>query len=195
MSTTIEADHAADRLYTPEDLLRMPDGERYELVDGHLKEPDVSALSSWVEGKLLRAISQHSDDNRLGWVFTSGNLYRCFPHRPNLIRKPDVSFIARERAGAELLAARIVTIAPDLAVEVISPNDEAEDLEIKVRDYLAAGVRLVWLVFPIARLGRVHRIDGTIAGLGEDDHLDGEDVLPGFRVRLGDCFPTLPEAA
>ena len=195
MSTTIEAEHAPERLYTPEDLLRMPDGERYELVDGHLKEPDVSVMSSWVEGEIQARLREHCRAEGLGYVLTASNMYRCFPHRPNLIRKPDVSFIARERAGAELWETRIVTIAPDLAVEVISPNDQAEDLEIKVRDYLEAGVRLVWLVFPIARLGRVHRIDGTIAGLGEDDHLDGEAVLPGFRVRLGDLFPTPPGAA
>ena len=185
MRTTIDP----DRLYTPEDLLLMPDGERFELVDGHLVEPNVSTLSSLVESSINFSIVSYNRSHQLGWVFTASNMYRCFPHRPGLIRKPDVSFIRADRAGPELLESRIVTIAPDLAVEVISPNDEAEDVEIKVRDYLRAGVRLVWAVFPIARSARVHRPDGTIAGLDEEDELDGEDVLPGFRCRLGDVFP------
>jgi Uma2 family endonuclease len=185
MSTVIEP----DRLYTPDDLLQMPEGERFELVDGHLVEPNVSTLSNWVEGKLYGRIDDHCESNDLGWAFTSGNMYRCFPHRPSLIRKPDVSLIGRGRAGAEILDTRIVTIAPDLAVEVISPNDEAEDLEIKVRDYLRAGVALVWLIFPIARSARVHRPDGSISGLAEEDDLDGEAVIPGFRCRLGELFP------
>jgi Uma2 family endonuclease len=185
MSAVIEP----DRIYSPDDLLRMPGGERYELVDGHLVEPNVSTLSSLVETRVLSRLGAFCESNDLGWVFSSTNMYRCFPHRPNLIRKPDASFIRRARLGPELLDSGIVTIAPDLSIEVISPNDEAEDLEIKVRDYLRAGVALVWLIFPIARSARVHRLDGSISGLAEEDDLDGEAVIPGFRCRLGELFP------
>ena len=190
MSVTIET----DRLYTPDDLLGMPDGERFELIDGHLVEPNVSVLSNWVDGELLYWIRTYLKSNAIGWLFTSGNMYRCFPHKPNMIRKPDMSFIRRERFRAEDYAANIATTAPDLAVEIVSPNDEAEDLEIKIGDYQEAGIPLVWIIYPIARTARVHRLDGTITGIKEADELDGEDVLPGFRCRLGDLFPTPPKS-
>ena len=182
----------SERLYSVEEYLALPDAERFELVDGHLSEPPVSTLSSWVEGEFLAMLREHVMKSRLGWVFTSSNLYRCFPDRPDQIRKPDVSFIARDRFGPEHFASRIVTIAPDLAVEVVSPNDKAEDLERKVHDYLLAGVRLVWLVFPEARLGRVHRPDGSANLLTIEDAFDGESVLPGLRLPLLDLFSTIP---
>lgn len=185
MSTAIEP----DRLYTPDDLLKLPDGERFELVDGHLVERNVSSYSSMVEVAVQWALFDYNRTKKLGWVFSATNMYRCFPHRPNLIRKPDASFILRDRAGVDEINTNIVTIAPDLAVEIISPNDEAEEMEIKTRDYLRAGVRLIWVIFPVARAARVHRLDGSIAGLAEGDDLDGEDVLPGFRCRLGDVLP------
>lgn len=179
-----------ERRYTPDELLLMPDGDRYELVDGHLVEPNVSAISNAVEAKLCGKLEQFNEAGSHGWVFTSGDMYRCFPHRPNLIRKPDVSFLRSDRAGIDLFRRRIVTIGPDLAVEVVSPNDEAEELEIKIDDYLKAGVRLAWVIYPVARKARVFRRDGSIVGLSEVDELDGEDVSPGFRVSLGALIPT-----
>jgi Uma2 family endonuclease len=191
MSTAIDA----SRLYTPEEMLKLPDSERYELVDGHLVEPNVSTLSVFVEGMIHARLLQHCQHEGAGWVFPSGNLYRCFPWRPRLIRKPDASFIRADRLTIEQLNEESwTTIAPDLAVEVVSPNDEAEDLEGRLHDFLRAGVRLLWVVYPKARTARVLRPDGTGGQLGEDDALDGEDVLPGFRCRLGDLFPPRPSA-
>ena len=190
MSATLDT----QRLYTPDELLALPDGERYELVDGQLVEPNVSNLSNLLESRLHMQISTFIATNSLGLSFTSSGMYRCFPHRPNQIRKPDISFIRGERLSPEIYSASYVTIAPDLAVEIVSPNDEAEDLEIKIGDYRKAGIRLIWIIYPIARTARVHRLDGTIVGLEEGDEFDGEDVLPGFRCRLGDLFPTPPKA-
>lgn len=183
-----------ERLYTPDELLDLPDGERYELVDGHLVEPNVSTLSNWVEGRLYLQVGSFVESKGLGLSFTSSSMYRCFPHRPNLIRKPDISIIRQVRFSAADISGSYLKTAPDLAVEIVSPNDEAEDLEIKIGDYRKAGVRLIWIIFPIARTARVHRLDGTIVGVEESDDLDGEDVLPGFRCRLGDLFPTPPKA-
>ncbi len=184
MSTIIDF----ERHYTPEELQNLPDADHYELVDGHLVEPRMSTTSSRVTTKLIIRVGQYSEASQLGEVFESSNMYRCFPHRPNIIRKPDLSFIRRDRFRSQYLEQNILTIAPDLAVEVISPNDDAEDLEIKVFDYLKAGVQLVWLIFPIARLGRVHQHDGLIKSITEDQVLDGLDVLPGFQCQLSEVL-------
>jgi Uma2 family endonuclease len=191
MSTVIDP----DRLYTPEDLLTLPDGDRYELVDGHLVEPNVSNLANDVEAELVAVLRTFCKSSGLGRAFASGNMFRCFPWRPGLIRKPDASFIRTDRLTFDQLnEGGWFTMAPDLAVEVVSPNDEAEELEAKLRDYLRAGVQLLWVVFPKARLARVLRPDGPDLRLNEDEILDGEDILPGFRCRLGDLFPPRPEA-
>jgi Uma2 family endonuclease len=81
-----------------------------------------------------------------------------------------------------------VTGAPDLAVEVLSPSDRILDLQQKVRDYLDAGARLVWLVAPQAQTVTVYRADGSAQLLRDQDTLGGEDVLPGLSIPLSDVF-------
>src|SRR4051794_14117055 len=89
--------------YTPEDLLTMADGDRYELVDGYLVERDMGLKSSWVGGRLVHLASGYCDANGLGWVLPADASYQCFPYRPNLVRKPDMSFIRRGRLPGEEL--------------------------------------------------------------------------------------------
>jgi Uma2 family endonuclease len=178
----------AKPLITPDDLLKMPDGDRYELVDGHLVERDMGQESSYVGTRLSFFITRFCEDHPLGWVFGADNGYQCFPDRPNLVRRPDVSFVRLGRYPDNKLPEGYSTIPPDLAVEVISPNDLAYEIEEKVAEYLHAGVRLVWVVRPKSRTVLVHRADGTIQALREDDELDGEGVIPGFRCRVGALF-------
>lgn len=185
MSTVAEQRQVA----TPEDLLAKSKDRSYELVDGELLEVSVSALSSLVAMKLGRRLEEHSDQAGLGWVFSSEALYRCFPWKPNLIRKPDLSFVRMKRLAPEQLAEGFIQVAPDLAAEVVSPNDLASELERKLAEYRRAGVRLIWVIHPETRTAHVHRADGPPRDLAEDDEFDGEDVLPGFRCRLGDLIP------
>jgi Uma2 family endonuclease len=79
-------------------------------------------------------------------------------------------------------------MAPDLAVEVVSPNDRANDVQEKVGEYLAAGTRLVWVLWPRSRSVSVHAGRGVTHELGPDEELDGGEVLPGFRVRVANLF-------
>lgn len=182
-------------LVTPEDLLAMPDSVSYELVDGHLVERNVSVLSSLVAAELVRLIGNHCRAEKLGRVFSPDLGYRCFPDRPSRVRKPDVSFVRLDRMPAESLGKGYSDVAPDLAVEVISPNDLAEDVERKLGEYCGVGVPLVWIIYPAVRAARVHRLDGTTAYLLAEDHLDGGDVLPGLRIRLADLLPEPAAAA
>jgi Uma2 family endonuclease len=179
---------ATKTTYTPEDLLAMPDEKNYELVDGHLVERKMSTLSSWVAGELHFQIRSYCRTNPLGWVLPEGTGYQCFP-TPNKVRKPDVSFVRQERLPANASMEGYLTIAPELAVEVISPHDLASEIDQKVVEYLGAGVLLIWVISPAVRTVRVHRADGTLSWLQEDDEISGEDILPGFRCRVGAIFP------
>jgi Uma2 family endonuclease len=178
--------------YTPDDLLTMPDGDRYELVDGQLVERSMGAESSFVAARLSRLVGNHNEDRQLGWVLGADCGYQCFPGQPLQVRKPDVSFVRFGRLPGERLPEGHVKIAPDLAVEVLSPNDLVYDTDQKIEDYLAAGVGLVWVVHPVSRTLLIYRADGSIQGLRQNDELSGEAVLPGFRCRVGDIFPPRP---
>lgn len=175
--------------YSPEDLLALSDGERYELVDGNLVERNVSAISSDVAMELGSLLRTHCKANRPAWVLGADCGYQCFPGHTNKVRKPDVSVILRERLPLEQASRGFVTIAPDLVVEVVSPHDLAYDLEQKVQDYLDAGVKLVWVVNPPTRTAFVYRADGSIVGLRASEELDGESILPGFRCKVESLFP------
>ncbi|MGH7200569.1 MAG: Uma2 family endonuclease [Planctomycetaceae bacterium] len=177
------------RRYTPEDLLTMPDGDRYELIDGHLLELEMNAMSSLVGLKLNRRIDNFVEAHALGWAFQADCTYQCFPHRPGLVRRPDGSFIRRGRLPREQLERGHVRVSPDLAIEVVSPNDLAAELEAKILDYFLAGVRLVWVVYPESRTLIVHRPGGSMQRLRERDDLCGEEVLPGFTCRIAELFP------
>lgn len=178
--------------YTPDDLLAMPDGDRYELVDGELVERDMSGLSSEVARKLAGRAGMFADEQGLGHTFGPDCGYQCFPFDPGRVRGPDASFIRADRISAEELESGHISVAPDLAVEVISPNDQAFELNRKIEEYLRAGVRLVWVIDPLSRTVDVYRPQGSDNRLREHDELSGEDVLPGFRCPVRELFPIRP---
>lgn len=175
---------------TPDDLLNMPDGARFELIDGHLVERDMGSRSSYIGGELFRLLGNYCRKNRLGWTLPADCSYQCFPEDPNRVRRPDASFIRLGRLPGEIPPEGHTRIAPDLVVEVISPNDLDYETDRKVEQYLRAGVSLVWVVNPDVRTVLIYRADGSIHGLREQGELDGEGVLPGFRCRVGDLFIT-----
>ena len=179
----------AQQTYTPDDLLAMPDRKKYELVDGQLVERHMSQLSNWVAGRLHRFVDIFVDEHRLGWTWASAQGYVCFPDSPRKLRFPDVSYVSKKRLPEGPTSEGYIDIAPDLAVEVVSPNDLSYEVERKVVEYLDAGVTLVWVIDPEARTVRIHRRDGSIGWLREDGELSGEGVLPGFRCRVTTIFP------
>jgi len=181
-----------EKCYSPQDLLTMPEGKFYELVDGRLVERKMSIWSSYVAGIIFQLLNTFCREHRLGWVFPEGTSFQCFPMHPNLVRKPDVSLIRLHRLSlAQATTEGHCPVAPDLAVEVVSPNDTAYEIDEKVRDFLHAGVPLVWVVNPEQRTVEIHRAGGMGAILRENDEISGEDVVPGFRCRVGD-FTQLP---
>lgn len=180
---------AARRTYTPTDLLSLPDMQDCELIDGELVEKNMSFLSNYVEGTLFERLSPHCTQNQLGKVLGSSMGYQCFPWAPAKVRKPDLSFIRKDRITADLWEQGQLLIAPDLAAEVVSPNDLAYDTDLKIEEYLRAGIALIWMIYPQDHVIMVFRKDGTTARLRDRDELSGEDVVPGFLCRVNELFP------
>src|SRR5258706_2289602 len=175
--------------FTPDDLLNLPDEVNYELVDGNLVERNMGGTSSWVAmqiGHLLLTFIQRS---KSGFVFGADAGYVCFPDAPGMVRKPDVSFIKSGRLPGDRTPEGHIPIAPDLAVEVLSPRDLAYDIERKVEECLKAGVREVWIVNPERRTVRIQRADKTVQSLSENDSITGGNILPGFSAAVSEFFP------
>jgi Uma2 family endonuclease len=104
------------------------------------------------------------------------------------VRKPDVSVVLRQRFPNEEIPSGDIAIFPDLAVEVVSPNDMYEEVERKVNEYLGAGVRIVWVVSPEAQTVLVRRPNKACTALDVTDTLSGEDVLPGFACPVAELL-------
>jgi Uma2 family endonuclease len=179
-------------IVTPEDLLRMGDeGKRYELVGGKLEELNMSFLSSYVAGKMYKALDRYVEAGHPGWVVPEGTSFQCFPDDKGKVRRPDTALIALERLTVRQAQTEgHCPIAPDLAVQVISPNDYAKLVNQKVAEWLGAGVRLVWVIDPDAQTVYAYRTDrpNTSDVWRAADTLTGEPVLPGFAVPVADLF-------
>lgn len=169
----------------------MPNGHRYELVDGQLVERSMGAQASRIATILLSLLEQHATTRNLGWAFTSDCGYQIFPERPSRVRFPDGSFIRRGRLPDDKPPPGHVRINPDLLFEVVSPNDGACEVEEKIDEYLRVGVPLIWVIFPGTRRVMVYRAAGPISRLGVGDELAGEEAMPGFACRVADLFAGL----
>ncbi|MFM9961263.1 MAG: Uma2 family endonuclease [Planctomycetaceae bacterium] len=173
---------------TPEDLLAMADEGDYELVNGELVERPMGAESSWIASNLTWLFGCFYGRKRPGHFFTTDCGYQCFLDDPGKVRKPDVSFVRFGRFPRERVPEGYVCIPPDLAVEVLSPHDLADETDAKVEEYLDAGVPLVWVISPKSETVTVYRGDRSAVKLHEADELSGENVLPGFRCKVCDLF-------
>jgi Uma2 family endonuclease len=181
-------ERAASTLLEPEDLLKMPDGDRFELVDGVPVEKPMGAESDEVGGLLLTAFNNYIRSRKLGRAYPSQTGFQCFPHKPGTMRMPDTSFVAAGKLPGDRSPEGYIKVAPDIAVEVVSPHDLYEEVEAKVADYRAAGVKLIWIVSPKSKTVLVRRLDGTCAELDAAGELSGEDVIPGFTCKVADLF-------
>lgn len=181
----------ATQIVTPEQLAAMPDRKDFELVDGQLVERHMGNKSSWVTTRIAKLLSIYVDEHNLGWVFTTEAGYRLDPSRPNTLRKPDVSFVRFGRLPNEEPADAYDNLAPDWAIEVLSPGDTVIELEEKIVEYLSAGVRLVWVVNPDLKVVKVHVAGRPIEECRVGDELTGGEVMPGFRCPVASIF-TMP---
>jgi len=178
---------------TAQDLWRLGEGDvRRELVNGQVIEmAPVGGVHGHVTSRINRRLAEHVERHGGGVVLVGDvGFVLPLPTDPERVRAPDVAFVSNERLPGEGLPQGFLHGAPDLAVEVLSPADNPLDVQQKVRDYLDAGSRLVWLVAPQAKTVTVYRADGSARLLREQEALDGEEVLPGLTIPLADLFPS-----
>jgi Uma2 family endonuclease len=178
---------AIEQRVTPEQLMRLPDRNGFELVDGQLVERPVSKESSRIGAEIVTCLAIEARRTGEAEVYGADLGYQCFGESDH-IRKPDASVIRRERLSQIPGDVGYMPIPADLAVEVLSPNDLAREVSRKIEEYLAAGFALVWVVDPEARLIQIHRADGSVSKLHEKDQITGEAALPAFRCRVGDLL-------
>jgi Uma2 family endonuclease len=178
----------ATQFVTPEQLAAMPNRKDFELVDGELVERHMGNKSNWVATRIATLLSVYVDEHNLGWVFTSEAGYRLDPNHPNTLRKPDVSFVRFGRLPNEEPSDAYDNLAPDWAIEVVSPGDTVLELEEKIEEYLTAGVRLVWVINPDRKVVKVYAPGHPIAEFRNSDELTGDDVMPKFRCQVSSLF-------
>jgi Uma2 family endonuclease len=174
---------------TADDLWRMPEDHlRHELVRGELT---TSPLNGGQHGEVAMAVGSalatHVRAGQLGEVLAGGTGF-IIARNPDTVRAPDVAFISKEHVPAGGLPKGFIPFAPDIAVEVLSPGDFQLDIEEKIEQWLQAGAATVWVVNPRGRTVTVHRSGRDPRVLRENDVLGGEDVCPGFSVRVAEFF-------
>ena len=168
----------------------------YEVVDGQIVElPPMGAYPTWIASLLIVPLGAFAQTQGLGRAVVE-MLFRIDP-TTNLQRRPDVAFVSYERWPRSKRVPEDAAwhVVPDLAIEVVSPTNLAEDLLVKVHEYFRAGVRQVWVVYPVAAQVHVHESPTHIRVLGRGDELDGGPLLPGFRLPLAELFEDEAEPA
>jgi Uma2 family endonuclease len=186
--THTDASRTASRHKTAEDLYANPvPGKCTELVAGRIlvREPP-GYRHGFVASRCVVAIATYVNAHRLGHVLAAETGF-ILARSPDTVRAPDVAFVSTGRVPLHQPAAYLEQ-APDLVVEVTSPTDRPARVRAKVSDWIGAGVRLVWQIDPLRRTAQVYRPGCAPTAMDADGVLDGEDVLPGFRVRLSELL-------
>lgn len=170
-----------------DDFAKTPQYETHELVHGVPQERHVGFKSDLIATKVVVALDRFCSATGVAFAVREANC-RYDPDDPDHYRRPDGLVVRADRLPGGVPDGDL-RLAPDLAVEVLSPNDVAVEVERKVDEYLHFGVRLVWIVVPETRTVRVHRADGTVSLLRHGDTIGGEGVLEGFSCPVAEFFP------
>ena len=174
---------------TVDDLYALPaDDFHHELVHGSLvSEPPPGGRHGRIAARLVQRLGAHVEEHSLGVVLTCDTGFIL--HRdPDTVRAPDVAFVRRDRYDKLEDETSALPIAPDIAIEVRSPSDSAVKLHAKVADYLAAGTPLVWVVDPGTERVACYRKLLEPRIVAAPQHLEADDLLPGFRLSVDDIF-------
>jgi Uma2 family endonuclease len=183
---------APSAVLTADDLFALKlENKRAELVRGRLvvREP-AGFRHGVITAELTARLNEFAKRNTLGVVVAAETGFKIGSD-PDTVRAPDVGFIRASRVPTPLPRG-FSDIAPDLAVEVLSPDDRAGEVLAKVSDWLNAGCVLVWVVDPDRRLARVYRADGSESLVPSDASLDGEAVMPGFTCHVDELLRSEP---
>jgi Uma2 family endonuclease len=177
------------KLVTAEELeARAPDGTKTELVRGRLLVMSPSnVLHGHVSGTIYLLLRLYVDPRKLGLALPIDTGF-VVARNPDTVLAPDAAFVSAARAPPGPLPEKYWDVIPDLVVEVNSPSDRKREVHAKAMAWLAAGVRRVWIVDPRTRTVKVYLPDGRTRQLGAEEMLDGEDVVPGFSIEIGELI-------
>ena len=176
-------------LLTAEEFAALPrEGLRLELVRGEIRAMP-PAFDDHGETAMLIGIELgiYVVTHKLGKVYAAETGF-LIAQDPDTVRAPDFAFIRADRVPPKGPKPGWVRVMPDLVVEVVSSGDRATEVAEKTQTWLAAGVRLVWVVYPTRKVIEVHRPGQAVLALGVDDALDGYDVVPGFTAPVARVF-------
>lgn len=176
------------RLLTADDLFNLPDdGLDHELVRGVLiSMPKPGSRHGRLASRATRLIGNTAEPAGLGAVYTDSGF--LLARDPDLVRAPDVAFVRGRVVSPEDDEQRYLELVPDLVVAVISPSERAQEVEDRLLDYINAGVKLIWFIYPRTRTISEWRAGVGPARLGKADTLDGSDILPGFQLPVAAIF-------
>ncbi|HEX3149532.1 MAG TPA: Uma2 family endonuclease [Gemmataceae bacterium] len=179
------------RLLTAEEFMELPnpiDGSKQELVRGVvITMPPPKAIHGYCAAQATIAIGGFVGQHRLG-ILVANDTGVLLERGPDTVRGPDVAYWSFKRQA--FVPDGYFELAPDLAVEVLSPSNTRKQIDTKIREYLKAGTKLVWVIDPLDRSVRIYRTDPDRAVfLHSGATLDGEDVLPGFQFPVTGLFP------
>lgn len=173
---------------TVKDVERIQAEEKryFELVDGVLVEKAMGYRESVLAMVFIWHFQNYSRSHRRGMIAGPDGLLQLIP---KLVRGPDASFTFRDSVeGGKVPTAPVPLLVPDVVVEVMSPSNTRREMERKLGEYLSAGVRLIWYVYPEERVVDIYAASPTPRRLTAADTLDGGDVLPGFTLKLAELF-------
>jgi len=163
----------------------------FEIIDGkHVELPPMSILASRVTSILHGLLGHYLHGNPVGEALMETLFHLPLPVDRN--RRPDVAFVSEQTIAAappQLGSENAWAVLPELMVEVVSPNDLAEEVMERVAEYFAAGTRLMWVIYPTQRLVYIYESPHQIRILSDTGELDGGAVLPGFRIAVASLFP------
>lgn len=176
-------------LMTAEQLFALsPRLPRAELIEGELHEMSPSSLDHIIiAGRLISRLGPFVYEHQLGEVGSSEGGF-VIERDPDTVLAPDIVFISHTRLAQIRGPKGFAVGAPDLAVEVLSPDDRPKEVERKAERWISAGVKLVWVINPRTRTATIYRPGVDPITISAADDLTGEDVVPGFRCRLGDIL-------
>ncbi len=188
------ADEFADSIYA----------RGFELVDGivvpkntspgnffkEINRMSTGTLHGVVTSRLTAYLTIYVLENDLGETCAAETGFRL---TPNTVRGADLAFIGKEKLDIFGIPINFFPIAPDLAVEVISPSNTYDEIQDKIEKYFGGGTKLIWIVDPKRHKIFVHRPNNTVTLLNENDVLEGEDVILDFRLPLEKIFGNLAQ--
>ena len=178
------------KLMTADEMFDMPDdGRRYELIQGELIEltPPPGSQHGFVAAKVGARLAGFVEPRELGSVFAAETGF-LISTEPDTVRAPDAAFVCANRIPKDGLPPGYLQLAPDIVVEVVSPSDRATDVQDKVRAWLDAGSRLVWVAYPSTKSVMAYRVNGQVTVVQGDQVLDGDPVLDEFSIPVSELF-------